>query len=517
MNFNRSRRRVTKWNLVFHAYSIFFGICSGFVMVPLYLKFIPTDLYGSWLAAGNVLMWLMLVDPGIGTVLQQRVAAAYGKRDIHELNSLLTGGTLYAGIASLGVLAVGLAASDFLFGFMNLPEDVNVTLLQKSFLAAVFGNAVIIFSCGVTSFNIGMQSSLGPGFVFVFATIGSLTLTVVLLYRGIGLYALPIGTIFMGFVLTLGNYCCLSWRFRQENIRYEFSMNGIARLAKLSGYSFLAKSGNALCTNMDAFVLARYMGPETTATFVLTRKVADILRVFPERIAVAFQPAISHVVGSGQIEKVNPVLLRLLQLILWFLGLVVAGLIVFNSHFVTLWVGSQFYAGWQVNTVLAISLIGTVFVNTLSSLCFALGNIKSNSVAILAQGLLAGLLTWIGGKFGGLLGVALAPLMSILAVSLWYYPKAFALQIQLKYTQIRMMAHQAGAVTVSAILSCGGFHWIAPETWGQFCASVLIFGGFYFICLSFLSRQFREEVIMMFKHTKLLLYLIIGIILQKIR
>jgi O-antigen/teichoic acid export membrane protein len=500
MNIKTRRRKFT----------IVFAILSGFIVVPLYLRFIPADLYGAWLATGNILGWLTLVDPGISTVLQQRTAVAVGKRDTAELNALLTGGVLYSGVVSLLILALGWGASHFFVGLMNLPKEIDTKLLQQAFLLAVFGNSIMIFSFGISAFNVALQSSLAPGFVWVFATLGSLALTVVLLYRGVGLYALPIGTLFMGMALTLGNFCCCSWIFKQADIHYKFSLNGLGKLAKLSGYWFLAKSGNALGANMDAFMLTRYIGPETTATFVLTRKAADILRMFLERPAIAFQPAISHVLGSGEIEKANAVLLRLLRLILWLLGLVIAGLVVFNNEFVSLWVGPQFFAGWQVNTVLAVSLIATIFVNTLSSLCFALGNIEGNSIATLAQGLLAAPLIWLGAKYYGMIGVALAPLLSILAISLWYYPKVFAKLIKLTYSQIRALAHEAVSVTISATATCIALGWVSPMTWAQLVIAILAFSGIYLIILSLLSYLFRKEAAGFVKHVLRLFHSTLG-------
>ena len=54
-------------------------------MVPLYLKYIPVELYGAWLATGNIVNWLLVVDPGISTVVMQRVGKSYGADDRSEV------------------------------------------------------------------------------------------------------------------------------------------------------------------------------------------------------------------------------------------------------------------------------------------------------------------------------------------------------------------------------------------------------------------------------------------------
>jgi len=126
MKIVRTPRRTTKWNLFFHYVSIALALVSGVVLVPLYLRFIPLYLYGAWLATGNILAWLTVIDPGLSTVLQQRAGMAYGRRDVAELGSLLTGGVLLSGAIALLVLIAGLASSGFLIGWLNLTTSLDL-------------------------------------------------------------------------------------------------------------------------------------------------------------------------------------------------------------------------------------------------------------------------------------------------------------------------------------------------------------------------------------------------------
>jgi len=53
------------------------NIITGIFMVPLYLKFIDLNIYGYWIAISGIISFLSLVDPGIGTVVQQKISEAY--------------------------------------------------------------------------------------------------------------------------------------------------------------------------------------------------------------------------------------------------------------------------------------------------------------------------------------------------------------------------------------------------------------------------------------------------------
>lgn len=490
----KSRTRTVKWNLFFHYVSIGLALVSGIVLVPLYLRYIPLDIYGAWLATGNILAWLTVIDPGLSTILQQRASAAYGKGDIAELSALLTGGVLLSGVVALLVLAIGLISAPFLSGWLNLSTTLDLGLVRQSYILAAVGSALIIFSYGLTAFNQGLQSSLGIGLVFVITMVGSLALTVVLFYQGVGLLALPIGMIVRGIGLAVGNAAYLLWRSWGEKLRYRFSIHGVRTLAVLSSYTFLGRGASVFAANMDAFVVTRYLGPEVVPMFMLTRKAPDMSRMFVERPAMAFMPTVSHLVGTGEIERARVVLLRLLRLTLWLLGLIAAGFMVFNRDFITLWVGASLFAGPGVNVIIVLSLIIYVLVNGLSNLCFSLGNIKGNSLASAAQGLLSVPLIIVGAKYWGMLGVALGPLVAMLATTAWYFPKAFSRLLSLERSDINAFASEVAKVLLATTIVIVAFVWLTLTTWAAFMLTVVVFTVVYTMILGTLSQPFRAEI-----------------------
>ncbi len=497
MNSTRSRRRTTQWNLFFHYVSIALAMVSGVVFVPLYLRFIPLELYGAWLATGNVVAWLTVIDPGLSTVLQQRSATAYGKGRVDELNALLTGGVLISAVISVAVLSVGIGTTGLLFDWLQLGGGFETATLERAYLLAVTGTALMIFSYGITAFNQGLQSSVAVGVIFVVSTVGSLVATAVFLYQGVGLPAIPLGLLVRGGGLTIGNVGYLAWRYRNETYSYRPSFCRVGTLSKLMSFTFLGRGANVIATNLDAFVLTRFLGAEVAPVLVLTRKAADISRTLADRPAVAFMPSIAHLVGSGGQVQARTILLRLVRLILWLLGLLGAGVLIFNGAFVTLWVGPTFYAGTTVNFLIAITLIVTVVSNMLSNLCFALGNIRNNSLAALAQGAVTIPLMICGAKYWGLTGVALAPLLAMLAVSGWYFPFAFSRLLNLTSADLRAITRESCSVLAAAalagLLATPLRLSVEPTTWFRFATGVVAFAMLYAALLWLLSTAARAE------------------------
>jgi O-antigen/teichoic acid export membrane protein len=490
----RTHRRTTKWNLIFNYISIALGLVSGVALIPLYLRYIPLELYGVWLAIGNLLAWLTVIDPGLSTVLQQRAAVAYAKKDWPELNALLTGGVLISATISVLVTVCGLTLSKSVINSLNLDNSADRLIIETAFLIAVLGSAGMIFYYALSAFCLGIQSSLGIGIIFTTNMIIGMITTVVLLYKGMGLLALPIGTAACSVGLIAGFFLYVGWRYRDEKIAYRFSTNGIASLIKLTSYTFFGRSATVLASNMDAFVLTRYMGPEVAPIFLLTRKASDVGRMFLERPALAFMPVLSSLAGASEDDQVRVAVMRLMRMILWFLGLAAAGFIVFNDDFVNLWVGEHLYAGAVVNLVMVVNLVFGVLTTTLSNLCFSIGNIRGNSIAALVQGFLSIPLMIIGAKFYGLLGVAVAPLLAVLSISAWYYPCVFRRLLRLVRLDIRSYSYEAIAVTAAAILTSVALFWLTPKNWPALIFSVVAFSATYLAVLTIISHSFRGEI-----------------------
>ena len=67
-----SRRLATLRSLILSYGATAVAITRNLLLVPVYLKFIPLEEYGAWLATGNVLAYLMVADFGLMGVVTQR-------------------------------------------------------------------------------------------------------------------------------------------------------------------------------------------------------------------------------------------------------------------------------------------------------------------------------------------------------------------------------------------------------------------------------------------------------------
>src|SRR4028118_1025065 len=106
-------KKLLKWNLIFQYGYVITNIINSLILLPLYLKHIDADTLGIWLATGNILAWMTLADPGVGDVLQQKIAELRGKKLFEE-----TGKTIGSGLLASGIILFISVLAGFIFYFL---------------------------------------------------------------------------------------------------------------------------------------------------------------------------------------------------------------------------------------------------------------------------------------------------------------------------------------------------------------------------------------------------------------
>mgnify|MGYP006097321571 CR=1 FL=1 len=69
------------FNYIFSFSSVFFAILTSLLLIPFYLQYISLSDYGAWIASSALIGMIGLLDPGIGTILTQRLSVFYELKD----------------------------------------------------------------------------------------------------------------------------------------------------------------------------------------------------------------------------------------------------------------------------------------------------------------------------------------------------------------------------------------------------------------------------------------------------
>src|ERR1700753_3677297 len=117
-------KKVLRWNFVFQYGYVITNILNSIILLPFYLKKIDAATLGVWLATGNILAWMTLIDPGVGEVLQQKIAELLGKGHKEEISKTMGSGL----IAACGILLLSVMAGFIFYACIGLIINKDVTV-----------------------------------------------------------------------------------------------------------------------------------------------------------------------------------------------------------------------------------------------------------------------------------------------------------------------------------------------------------------------------------------------------
>ncbi len=474
-------------------------ITQGILLVPLYLARIPDALYGAWLATGNILSWIELVDPGVSAVLTQRVATTYGSGDLRRLSRVIgTGLTLSFALAALPILAWPLAG--YLGDLSHAPEAHHATLAW-SFRMGLLGTAMTFCSYATTAVLVGLQLTLWSGGVYLTAAVVGIATTVVLLLSGVGLPSIPLGLLARAVVLFAGTGALVArWCARYLPTRPTFDRAELRGILGTSAYTFVSRVGVTLAGRMDAFLTANLMSPLQTTVLTLTGRAFDPVRMVAASVGSSLQSGIAHLLGEGGRARAAEVMELAGRAVAAWTVFAAASVVALNHVFVGLWVGPQrFGSGW-LTILLALAMGLSTFTASLNQLVFAANGIRASSVVGLVEALLKVTLQVVLVRRLGLLGMPLAAIVASLAVPAWMLPRIAAELVAMPASRARRFWAWQGfrlgvgvalGAAVSWLLRRAAIAW----TWPLFIAAATVIGSVFATAAISTDREIRMRVV----------------------
>lgn len=493
-----SRKREAVVNLFFHYVAIALVIVQGIVLTPLYLHFLSPALYGGWLATGNIVSWIGLVDPGVSRIMQQRVAHTFGRGDMAALRAVLGTGLLLGSLLSM-IPLVALPFGGMITGTLSLAPSEHTELTQ-AFRFAVLGTALMIAGYQPAAANLAIHRGFFAGISYTTGGIVGIAVTVSLLFLGFGLSSLPLGMIVRAVIMLFGNSMSLwAWTTRHLPRSLVVHRTEVAQYARLSAFTFVERVGGALLSHSDAYLTARLISPDQATVYALTGRAYDPVRMAAERIAPAFLPGLAHLAGEGRRERLYEISKRLCDSLTFIISVGAAAVVALNFAFVPLWVGPKFFGGQSLTVMLACFVVTNVILSSLAEIVFAAGGVGRIEAMRAVEGLVRVIAQYVMLKWIGIVGIPIGGCVGMLVVSAWYLPRVAAERLEQKqsvvYWQIAVSGFRA-----AVLLACGGFlGWLLRRNvpdWNWLIFIVTSIFIFVFLCAIGLAMNpdVRSEV-----------------------
>ena len=394
------------------------AIASGIILVPLTLHYLGARSWGLWLASGELLGYAGMTDLGILGVLPWMIAEADGRGDRMAMRRLVGHGVwLGAGVA-LAYAAVAALLWAFLPSALRF-TDADRQLVSAPFMLLVSANAIShpfrVFRATIG----GLQDAWFNGVMSIVQSSLTIAITATLLVKGMGLYALAFAAglpPIVVFALCLGRLKAIApdlmtgWKMPNFAETRHLLTNGTGTWLGALGWQMLAST--------NAIVIAYLGRPEWVPIYNCTAKLSlmttQLVWVPPDSALVAL--AQLHGERRG-VERLRHVVLMMLRLHLLLSGAALCGILAFNPAFVTWWVGSAFFGGLGLSTLVAVGVVLYSLSHGLVTTASVIGQRMKVGIAAIVNGAVQIALALALGRFWSLNGIAAAGLLASLLTS----------------------------------------------------------------------------------------------------
>lgn len=415
-----SQYKASIYNYFFNSINSIVMIVNGIIMVPIYFRYMSVSTYGAWLASGNLVAMIGLLESGFSSVITQKMATAISNGNRQEFLKLAGSNIMTAFIISSLIFVLGCCMVPFIAEIVNADVEWahDITI---AYVISLLSSAIAVLVSLFGAFPQVWQETKQVGVINTIVNVLAICIMVFCLVWGLGVISLAVSYIARSCCnLILQGWWILNYWKRKEIDSPIFSVKSSVKLLKECIYPFWARLSNVFMGQSQSLILAAYMAPSVAAIYDITSKVFICAYGFVSMANGSFFALLSLVFSRNEPFELNRVVRNILQ---YFSVIVVAVLIFgfcFSKVIINLWVGLDKFGGDFLLLAIGISLLVNQYKSFFNNLLFTSGNIRRSSVIDICS-----LIVYIGLLFLSLkvlkvYSIPISLLFTNLIFGLWY-------------------------------------------------------------------------------------------------
>ena len=475
-------RKVLKWNFVLQYGWVLTNIFNSILLLPLYLHNIDVATLGIWLATGSILGWMTMVDPGIGEVLQQRIAELRGKKENGEIGKTMGSGFM----ASVIILLVSLVLGYICYLFTGAIIDKEIDQyphLPMALVLSIAATGLSLVSFGISGMNQGMHNSAQVAIAALLANFLFLFVNVIFLFMGFGVLSIAIANLCRAVFINIYNIISLLKLVKREALTVVLEHAHFKKFIRIFSFTSASKIISSLSYSIDMIILERFIPAAMITMYEINKRPVNITYALIGRHCVALLPLISHAKGTGD----KPAILNLVnkQFRIYAYAAMFAALIFcFNyENLITAWTGKGQYAGNIIVYLLVANMFASLICYFIANIAYALGDIKMNSLYNIIRGIVYGCVVFIAIKTFGITGVLAASLGITLLADLSFYSYRLYKLGYMQHGIVNSLLNSWALIVPIGLLGGWGFKYLVDQFLpaDMYFSKLLVNGGLFTI------------------------------------
>ena len=392
---------------------------TGLWITPFLLKHLGQHDYGLWLVGLQTLSYLVLMDFGIVAILPRTAAYATGHAisgKSHDLPEII-GRTARVVLYQTPIVA---AAGAILWFLVPMGPAIRGPIL-----VTVLGFALLFPFRIFQAVLHGLQELPYLGKLQFASWAISTVLMVILILRGVGLYALAIGWVAGQLIPSILSMYHLKTAFPHffPTKLPKMDRKELFRSMTSGTWVSVAQISQVLMNGSDYIIIGKLLGPSAVVPYACTQKLIMVLANQPIMIMEMAAPGLSQMKTSESRARIFQACNALTLGLLSASGAVACVTLAVNHSFVSWWLGESQFAGSAVTIAFVAAMLLRHWNNTSMYTIFAFGHERRMALTTLGDGivtLVTGvvLVHWfgiIGAPLGAMLGSCLVSLPGTLS------------------------------------------------------------------------------------------------------
>lgn|GEM_PF-3278296 len=350
---------------IFSGYALFLlNNVVALFLTPYMLDYVTKEEYGLYIICVDFLAWVSFLEFGTSKVIESKAGHLLATNSQEEINVIFNSSFFFQII--IGILIVplfyysvklGLGESEF--------ANRNTIILLFSFSAGLSVFKTLFSSLIIASRKVHLDNSIQ-----FFINIINYSL-ILLLTPFIGVIGLAAISLFISILILLRSNHRLRRLFPFVVIsRESFNLKELESLFSQGVFFSLGSIATILVSRIDNFVIGKYIGLETVASYYVSIKLFMLVQKLIQILYNNYRPYISFLYGKKDFDGIGLFCNTSSWFIYGFSMVLIALTMIFNVFFVTVWVGKEFLLGQRF-----IMLFGTFIL-------FDLFTLPSRSVLI---------------------------------------------------------------------------------------------------------------------------------------
>ena len=374
-----SKYKASIFNYLFNSINAIVMIVNGIIMVPIYFKFMSVPTYGAWLATGNVVAMLGLLESGLSGVITQKMAVTLVANDKAKF-SRLAGANIYTAlIMAITLFLLGLSISPFIAIWVNAEETIQQSI-TIAFIVSLASAAISLVVSLFGAFPQVWQETKIVGLIATLVNIIAIIALVIFLYAGFGVVSLALAYLTRSLLNLIGqgSWILMKWK-KLKLSKPTFSLIVIKELIRDCFYPFLSRTSGVIMGNSQSFIIAMFISPTLAAVYDITSKIAVVACNFVGMVNGSFFGLFSLTFASKSQIEINNLIKSVSTFFITVLFSALLYSIVFTKPIVHMWVGLDKYGGDFLLVFIVIALLITQLKQYFNNLLYTGGMINKSA------------------------------------------------------------------------------------------------------------------------------------------